>query len=348
MIKNLFAAKIDAVIVTSNINRFYLTKFDASYGFLVLTENFKTFYTDLRYYHGAKEQLQDFGVKAITADNAYAAIAKDLTQAGIKTVGYEDSVISVKDFKDFKAGFKNFTLKGIGNKIDLLRLVKTEAEINAILDAQHIAEKAFDRILDFIKPSISEKELAAQVAIECLKLGADDMAFSTIVAFGANSAIPHHKPSDKKLEKNDIILLDYGVKLNGYNSDMTRSFCIGEPAPQIISLFDTVLSAQNYALTHLKAGISCHEADSLAREYIRANGLEKEFSHSLGHGIGLVIHESPRIKQDVEDVLLPGMVVSVEPGIYIAGVGGVRLEDMVVIKEDGIENLTSTPKRLIY
>jgi len=343
---NLSYSKIDAYIIKSPINRFYITGFDSSFGFVVLSENSKTFYTDPRYFAAAKEKLAGFAVKSVKAVESLETIASDLSQSGFKKVGYEDEFITVKGFKSFKEKLKAFTLKPASSDIDALRLVKSELEIAQIKQAQLLAEKAFEKIVDALKVGITEKEVATALNIECLKLGADDMAFKPIVAFGENSAIPHHKPSDKKLEKNDIVLIDFGVKLNGYNSDMTRTFCFGTPSEKIVNVYEVVLEAQNYALKHIKAGLTCKEADSFSREYIKAHGFGEEFSHSLGHGIGLLVHENPFLRDKSNDLLLPGMIVTIEPGIYIEGVGGVRIEDMVVIREDGVENLTSTAKKL--
>jgi len=340
-------SKINAYILQSPINRFFVSGFDASLGYVVISENSKTFYTDSRYFLAAKEKLADFTVKKITGKGALDTIAKDLLDSGFKAIGFEDNFVSVDSFKTLKDKFKGLTLKGASSEIDAIRLVKSSQEIAKIKKSQTIAEKAFDEIIDLIKPGITEREVATSLNIECLKLGADEMAFKTIVAFGANSAIPHHVPSDKKLEKNDLILLDFGVKLDGYHSDMTRTFCLGEPSEKMQEVYDIVLAAQDYALKHIKAGLTCHEADSLAREYIRANGYEAEFSHSLGHGLGLKIHESPFVRENGEDLLLPGMVISVEPGIYIEGEGGVRIEDIVVVREDGVENLTTTGKNFV-
>jgi len=343
---NLSYSKINAYIVQDPINRLYLTGFDSSFGILVLSENSKTFYTDPRYFLAAKENLTGFSVKSVKAALALEEVAKDLAAAGLKTIGYEDKFLTVAAFKGFKDKLKVFSLKPASSFIDTLRLVKTDEEVAKIKQAQALAEKAFEKLVDWLKPGVTEKEVATQLNIECLKLGADDMAFKSIIAFGENSAIPHHSPTDKKLEKNDLILVDFGVKLNGYNSDMTRTFCIGTPSPKMAEIYEIVLEAQKYALKNIKAGLTATEADSFSREYIKAHGFGEQFSHSLGHGIGLLVHESPFLREKNDDILLPGMVVTIEPGIYLENEGGVRIEDMAVIREDGVENLTSTGKKL--
>ena len=339
--------KIDAVLVQSPENRFYFTEFAASDGFLVLSEHRKLFYADARYYEEAKAKLTEFTVKCVYRGGAYSDIARDLAQAGVKTLGYEDEYITVSAFKGLEAAFGAYTLAPASAVINSLRLVKSPEEITHITAAQRIAEKAFERVTGALRPGVTEKEVKAQIVAECYKHGADELAFKPIVAFGENTALPHHEPSDRKLEKTDIILLDFGVKLNGYASDMTRTFCLHEPAAQIARLYEVVLSAQTYALKHIRAGMTCREADSLAREYIRANGYDAEFSHSLGHGVGLMVHEPPSVSETSGELLLPGMVITVEPGVYLPGVGGVRIEDLVVVREDGAENLTLTEKKLV-
>jgi len=342
------AKKIDAALIISPINRYYFTNFHSSNGFVLISENAKYFYTDSRYYLAA-QNLDGFTVRQINGENVYKTIIEDLKKLNAGTVGYEDDFLTVSAFKEFKKELNEFSLKPISNEIANARLIKTETEIEKISAAQKIAEKAFEAVINkFLKTGITEKELKNELIFKCLELGADKMAFDPIVAFGANSAIPHHQSGDKKLEKTDIVLIDFGIRLDGYNSDMTRTFCLAEPDDEKLSrMYEIVLNAQTYVLKHLKAGMTAGEVDSMAREYIKANGYDSEFCHSLGHGVGLQIHEQPLIKAGSETLLLPNMVVTIEPGIYVEGLGGVRIEDMVVIQENGIKNLTNTKKEFI-
>ena len=213
--------------------------------------------------------------------------------------------------------------------------------------AQQIAEGALKRAVSKIKAGITERELMAEINYGMILGGAEKYSFETIVAFGANSAQPHHHPSDKKLDKNELILVDMGAKYNGYCSDMTRTFCIGSPDRQLVDVYGIVLEAQEYAIKNIKAGMTCHDVDSLAREYIAANGYGDNFGHSFGHGVGVDIHEDPRVGTNSETVLKPGMVITAEPGIYVPGLGGVRIEDMLVVKEDGVIDITSYDKKLV-
>jgi Xaa-Pro aminopeptidase len=353
MYRNLFEQKIDAYLIVSPINRFYFTDFSSSYGYLLLTENAKTFYTDPRYFEEAKSQIGGFTVKSVTSEEVFSSIAAELKKAGVTTLGYEDDFWTVAAFKTFKKDFEAFTLKPASEIIRSLRLLKTERELSRIEAAQRIAERAFDKVTDMIRPGMTEREVRTMLISEGLRMGADDVAFDPIVAFGEHSAVPHHSAGAREFKKGDLILIDYGVKVGGYCSDMTRTFYLSDPgegsegAQRLSAIYDIVLGAQDYALKHMKAGMTCREADSLAREYIRANGYDQEFGHSLGHGLGLEIHEPPRVRENSKEMLMPGMVVTVEPGIYVQGLGGIRIEDMVVIKEDGVQNLTETPKKLI-
>lgn len=346
MFESLFQNQIDAFIIESESNRLYFTQFGSTFGCVVITKDAGIFYTDSRYAAEARALMSEFTVKEVSPKSMYQVIASDLSDMNIATVGYEDEFLTVKAFENFKEKFCAFSLVGASNELSVLRLIKSDQEIDNIKKAQKIAELSLSKIISSIKAGISEKELRNMVICECLKNGADDMSFSTIVAFGDNTSNPHHHASSRKLEKADLILIDFGVKYNGYCSDMTRTFSLSEPSNELKQIYDTVLSAQIYALKNIKAGMTAHEADSLAREYFRANGYEEEFSHSLGHGVGIDIHEEPRIGENGETVLQEGMVITVEPGIYIEGLGGVRIEDMVVIREDGNENLTEYNKTL--
>ncbi len=348
MYENLFSGAVDAYIIFNPVNRFYFTKFNSSFGCLILTKDEKIFLTDPRYDSAARQKIE--GVKVITAaqKTLYALIKTELERLQVKSIGYEDKFLTVAEFKDFNEEFSGFKMVPVSENIEHIRLIKTQDEINKIAEAQNIAQKSLKKVIPFIKQGITERELAAELMFECFRNGAEDMSFQTIVAFGENSANPHHAVSSRRFEKNDVVLIDFGVKYQGYCSDMTRTFCLNEPRDEIKKMHSLVLEAQSYALRNIKAGITAHEADSLAREYLKANGYGKEFSHTLGHGVGLEIHEQPRIGENSSELLLPGMVITIEPGVYSDGIGGVRIEDMVVIKENGVENLTNFDKELEF
>ena len=196
------------------------------------------------------------------------------------------------------------------------------------------------------KVGMTERELMAEINYEMVMGGADGYSFETITAFGANSAQPHHHPGDKKLEKNDLILVDMGAKYKGYCSDMTRTFCLGDPGEELRLIYKIVKDAQEYAIKYARAGMTCHDVDTLAREFITANGYGDKFGHTFGHGVGIDIHEAPRVGTGTQTVLQPNMVITAEPGIYVPGLGGVRIEDMLVVTASGVTDITNYDKKL--
>lgn len=338
-------SKIDAYVFIGESNRFYLTGLETSFGAVILTRDEGVFVTDFRYETEARETVTDMDIVITSYSDFYSKIASVLTKLGAKTVGYEQSM-SVGEYNNLKAALKEFKLKPADEYIEKMRAVKTEREIELITSAQRIAEAALKKAISRAKAGMSERELMAEINYEMVIGGADKYSFETITAFGANTAKPHHHPTDKKLEKDELILVDMGAKLNGYCSDMTRTFCLGDPGEQLIKVFDIVKEAQEYAIKYIKAGMTCHDADALAREYIIANDYGDMFGHGFGHGVGIDIHEAPRVGAGSETVLLPNMVITAEPGIYIPGLGGVRIEDMLVVKEDGVEDITMYDKKL--
>ena len=307
----------------------------------------KILFTDFRYAVAAKKSIKDAEVRITDKENLYSNVVALLNERKVKVVGYEDEVMSVASFKAFKKAFADFDLKPIGNALETLRSVKTEEEIEFIKQAQSITETVLDKVLSQLKVGATEKDINAELTYQFILQGTDGLAFDNIVAFGENSADCHHIPGDRKLERGDIVLFDIGAKWGGDCSDMTRTFCYGEPSQKIADLHSMVLSAQEYVLKHVKAGMTGREVDGMAREFFKANGYDKEFGHSLGHGVGVDIHELPTLSSRNEEPLAENAVVTIEPGLYIEGFGGVRIEDMVVIKKDGIENLTNYTKSLI-
>lgn len=337
----------DAVLIMSPGNRFYFTGIETSFGAVVITPMTKYFLTDFRYSLAAKQALSGFEIMLTDRERLYGDIIGIFTSCGVKSVGYEDEYWSVASFKTLKKELKNFELKPISAELRSLRAVKTDEEIRKIKAAQSLTETALDKVLSILKTGVTERDVAAELNYQFIRLGAEKLAFDSIVAFGENSADCHHVAGSRKLEKNDIVLFDIGAKLNGYCSDMSRTFYFGDANQRFIGIYDLVLSAQQYVLKHLKAGMTGAEADTMAREYLKANGYEKEFGHSLGHSVGIDIHEAPNLRRSNNEPLPENAVVTVEPGLYIAGFGGVRIEDIVVVKKDGIENLTKYRKTYI-
>ncbi|MCH5165742.1 MAG: aminopeptidase P family protein [Clostridiales bacterium] len=337
--------KIDAFVVLDESNRFYFTHFETSFGAVVISRDKNVFITDFRYQAEAMEKIRNFEIVITNYSGFYDKIAEVLTSMGAKTVGYGEKMY-IDEFNTFKSALSEFKLKPSEAAIAAKRAVKTEEEIKLIVTAQQIAEGALKRAISHVKAGMTERELMAEINYEMIMGGAEKYSFETIVAFGANSAQPHHHPSDKKLEKNELILVDMGVKYNGYCSDMTRTFCIGNAGQQLTDVYNIVKEAQEYAIKNIKAGMTCHDADALAREFITSNGYGDHFGHSFGHGVGVDIHEDPRVGSGSQTILQPNMVITAEPGIYLPGIGGVRIEDMLVVKEGGVTDITSYDKKL--
>lgn len=337
--------KLDAIVVTDVSNRFYFTRFETSFGAVVIGKDKSYFVTDFRYESEALEKVRDFEIVITTYSEFYSKIAEILSSMGAVHVGYGEKMF-IDEFAELKAGLKGFKLKPVEALLQQKRAIKTDEEISFIKTAQQIAEGALRRAMSHVKAGVTERELMASINYEMVIGGAEKYSFETIVSFGANAAQPHHHPGDKKLDKNELILVDMGAKYNGYCSDMTRTFCLGNPGSELLSVYNIVKEAQEYAIKNIKAGMTCHDADALAREYITANGYGDNFGHSFGHGVGVDIHEDPRVGKNSETVLLPNMVITAEPGIYIPGLGGVRIEDMLVVGENGVTDITSYDKKL--
>ena len=336
----------DAVIVFGSSNRFYFTGLETSFGCVLIMPDRKFFYTDFRYELAARNIREGYELVITTPEKLYELIDDRLREAGAVNVGFDDNYVTVAGFKEIKKQLKDYTFHSVANEIAELRAVKSDIEIEHIKKAQSITEKALSAVLSLLKSGVTEKDISAELTYRFLKFGADGLAFDNIVAFGENSSDCHHIAGDRKLEKGDVILFDIGAKANGYCSDMTRTFVFGEPSGKFSEIYELVLNAQQNVLKFLKAGMSGREADSIARELFRANGYDREFGHSLGHSVGIDIHENPRLSASNYDELPENCVVTVEPGLYLEKFG-VRIEDMVVIKKDGIENLTNFAKSII-
>lgn len=338
--------KVEAYLILSEENRFYFTGFRSSFGCVVLTETEKFFLTDPRYASEARKCVNGFNIITTSGASLYSDTLKLLQKLNVKSVGYEDEYVTVAMHKAMKSAFEDMTLKSASSDLADKRVIKTEEEIKKVADAEALTAKALAKTIPLLKVGVTEKEISDELTYNMLSLGAEGLAFENIVAFGENTANPHHHVSDKKLEKNDMVTFDIGAKLNGYCGDMTRTFCFGTPIEKLARIHKIVLDAQLYALSNVKAGMTGREAHLLASEYITAHGYGEEFTHSLGHGIGIDVHERPYASIRSEEVLRENMIISVEPGIYLDGLGGVRIEDLVVIKEDGVVNLTNFDKSI--
>lgn len=338
-----------ALIITAH-NRRYFTSFASSDGFLLVTKNGSVFYTDSRYIVAAKKQIKVCDV--CEGKNVFSQISDYLSERNINTIQIEARGLTVAQFESLKKNesLKSFNLACTGeldDKIDAVRSVKTPFEVQKIVSAQRIAEKAFEHILNFIDVGRTEKEIQLELDFFMLRNGAEALSFETIAVSGVNSSMPHGVPTEKKIENGDFITMDFGAVVDGYHSDMTRTVAVGRVSGEQREVYETVLRAQTAALKKLKSGLPCADGDKAARDVIKDAGFGDYFGHSTGHGVGIEIHEKPNLSPASKAVLEKGNTVTVEPGIYLPGKFGVRIEDMAYIDENGCENLTSAEKSLI-
>jgi Xaa-Pro aminopeptidase len=338
--------KIEAVMVSKRENYMYLSGFTGSSAHLVITGNNAFLVTDSRYVEQAASQANQFEVVQYTGNITY--ILNDIIgNNNIETLAFEESYITVGSYEEYgkKLEIKKFV--PVGRIIEELRQIKDNEELKLIGKAVSIADDTFGHILGFIKPGIAELELAAEMEYFMKKHGATGPSFETIVASGTRSSMPHGVASGKKLDMGDTITFDFGALYNGYCSDMTRTVFLGTPDTEMKKIYGIVLEAQLKSMESVKKGLSGREIDSIARDHIANAGYGDYFGHGLGHAVGLEIHEDPRLSMTGNLIMKNKMVVTVEPGIYISGLGGVRIEDMVVVSNDNPVILTKAPKEMI-
>ncbi|TKC19868.1 M24 family metallopeptidase [Robertmurraya kyonggiensis] len=336
---------IDGLLITSSYNRRYISNFTGSSGVVLVGLDGAKFITDFRYVEQASKQCVGFDIVKHTG-TIPEEVAEQVKAMGIKKLGFEQDHVTFSSFKSYEQAIQS-ELVPVSGLVEKIRLIKTDAEIKILKEAADIADAAYKHILDFIRPGISELDVSNELEFFMRKAGATSSSFDIIVASGQRSALPHGVASDKIIEKGDFITLDYGAYYNGYISDITRTLAVGEPDPKLKEIYQIVYEAQLRGVEGIKPGMSGKEADALTRDYISEKGYGEYFGHSTGHGIGLEVHEGPALSFRSELILEPGMVVTVEPGIYIPGLGGVRIEDDTVITKDGNETLTHSTKELI-
>lgn len=337
---------IDGLLLTSTVNLRYMTGFTGSSGIAVISKDRAAFITDFRYMDQAKEQIEGFEIIQHTGNLAGKAV-ETMKDMGIKSIGFEQDHMTYGTYAAYLKQYPGADFVPTSQSVEKLRLIKTPEEIKILEEAGKIADEAFSHILTFIKPGITELAVANELEFYMRKLGASESSFDTIVASGARSALPHGVASEKVIEPGDFVTLDYGAYYKGYSSDITRTVSVGKPSDKLKEIYQIVLEAQMHARKHIKPGITGKEADALARGIIAENGYGECFGHSTGHGLGMEVHENPSLSVKSEWVLEKGMVVTVEPGIYISGLGGVRIEDDIVLTEGGNRSFIHSPKELI-
>ncbi|MDF2567675.1 MAG: yqhT [Oscillospiraceae bacterium] len=339
---------IDAVLVTSSVNRHYFTGFESSAGTVLITREQSYLIIDFRYFEKAKREVTS--CKVVLLESFQKQVSELFKKHRIQTVGIESFQITVNEFQELKQKFPDICFEQsneVNCLVNRMRQIKTPTEVERMRQAQNITDQAFEHILNFIQIGKTEKQVATELEYHMKKLGADGFAFDTISVSGKNSSLPHGTPTDKALQKGDFLTLDFGAKVDGYCSDMTRTVCLGSPDELQKKVYQTVLKAQSLAFEKIVPGEICRVIDEAARSYIYQQGFEGCFGHGLGHAVGLEIHETPCFNIRDESRLEPGMVITVEPGIYIEDHFGVRIEDMVIVTEKGYQNMTKSVKELI-
>lgn len=345
MVKTLKLRKGFAVLLTDETQRAYFTGFKSSFGYVAVTQTQTAFFTDKRYAYAAENTLKDTGIQ-VYIYTSLDDIKNYLVGLGVKTVGIDYTLTTVNEFKSLKAlGFK---FKDVSEKLSKLFSVKNSEEIKLIKKACKIAEKSFYEILPFVKKGVTEKQLANELEYAMLKNGAEKTSFDTIVAFGANTAVPHHETGDTVLTENQPVLIDFGCKVGGFCSDCTRTFYYGEPSLEFANAYEATLKANLEAEDKISAGMTCKQADAVARDVLDTYGYAEAFTHSLGHGIGINVHEFPYLSPKRGDAVLKNkMVFSIEPGVYFDGKFGIRIEDTVVLMGGKVQRLFNDDKNLI-
>ncbi len=352
MRRKIARAGFPGLVVTHPPDIRYLSGFTGSSAALGVTRRRVQLFTDGRYTSQAAEEVHAAHVQIVSGPPAVAAVQWLAAQPGTELAGFDPARTTVAELTRWKAALpshlrRSFLAPIPAPFIDNLRMVKYEDELTIMREAALAGCKLFNHILGFLRPGVAEIEVAAELEHQARRLGAEGMSFETIVAAGTRSALPHGRATAAPLPRRGFLTLDFGIIHKGYCSDMTRTIFLGAPRPKERNAYQAVLEAQEAAVKAVTAGVSCAEVDEAARSVLRREGFGEAFSHSTGHGVGLEIHESPRVGSGQKTRLEPGMVVTIEPGIYFAGEFGIRIEDMVAVNREGCQVLTPAPKALI-
>lgn len=336
----------NAFLVSGEVSRQYLTSFSSSDGYLVIKKDDARFFVDARYFEDAEKKISVCAVELFRGFNSI----KSFLGNDIKNIIVESDCVTLSEFEKYKKTFSDKNILSDNNfdsAIKNMRSVKDESEIINLKKAQSISEQALEETLAFINLGVTENQVAAFLEYSMRKHGGEKVSFDTIVVSGKKSSVPHGVPTDKIIESGDFVTIDFGTVFNGYHSDMTRTVVIGKASEKQLNVYNAVLEAQERAIKEIKPEIKCSQIDKAARDYLDSKNLAEYFCHSTGHGVGLEIHEFPTVSSKNDCLLKAGNVITVEPGVYIPGEFGVRIEDFGVVTKDGFENFTKAPKHLI-
>ena len=338
----------DGILITEEENLIYATGLVGLEGMVLVTADERGWcFTDSRYIEVAEKEVAPWGYQVIQPDVSYPqCVAQLCAQYGLQSLLFEDQAMTVSTHSRYVAALGEVKLIPAGEAFSETREVKEEVEVERIVAAQRIAEKALDEIVPMIRPGAVERELSAELDYRMARLGSTGVSFPTIFISGAKSSMPHGKPGDKKIEAGDFVTIDFGAMVGGYHSDMTRTFAVGFATDEMKKVYDTVLRAQLAGIEALAEGVPGSQVDKAARDIIEAAGYGRYFGHGLGHSLGLNIHENPRAAKTYHRPFVQGNIITIEPGIYLPGKFGVRIEDMVYLARGGKRNLTLAPKEL--
>lgn len=337
---------LEAAWITARENMRYLTGYTGE-GALFVSPDGCVILTDFRYIEQAERQSPGTRVERTTAETKMPQLLNMLLrEKGIGKLAYEPDALTVQQFDDARAALDGVELVPLGGLPEQLRAIKDAGEIECIIRASNIACKAFEALLPRVKPGMTEREVQLELDYQMLRMGSEAVAFETIACAGPNGSLPHATPSDRPIQTGELMTLDFGAQIDGYKCDMTRTVAIGDISKQLMDIYDTVLLAQTEAFKAIRPGAICRDVDKVARDIIEPK-YPGAFGHSLGHSVGLFIHENPSFSVRCDAALVPGHVMTVEPGIYVPGVGGCRIEDMAILTEVGYINPITAKKTLI-
>lgn len=341
--------RLDALVASSLANIRYLCGFSGSSGLLIVTRRENVFCTDGRYTEQARQEVEGARVRIVKGKSALATAILWLSQQSkFRRIGLEAAHLTLADRDSFSAALpKGTRLVSTSAIVEPLRMIKDSEEIDRIRNASHLGAELFPGLVETIRPGRTESEVAGELELAARRRGAEQMSFPTIIAGGARSALPHARASQAPFPSRGFVVCDFGVILASYCSDMTRTVHVGRPQAEASALYEAVREAQQAALEAVKPGVTVGEVDQAARKLLQKRNLGRYFTHSTGHGLGLEVHESPRVAAGQAEILRPDMVITIEPGVYQSGKGGVRIEDTVVVTDRGCEILTPCPKELL-
>ena len=346
--KKLAPSGLDAILLLSPVNRRYAAGFPSSAGAVLVTGQAAYLITDSRYIEAARQTVTDAVVAESSREKRQNDWLREILSAhGVQRLGFEEHWISYAAFGQLQTAFPGLTLVPAQALLDQLRMVKRPEELACMRQAQAIAEAALERVLPQIRPGVSEREIAAELSYQMLRLGAEGNSFDPIVVAGKKSSMPHGVPGDETIAPGDFVTMDFGCLKGGYCSDMTRTVAVGHASEEMRRVYGTVLRAQEAGIAAARAGVEGHLVHAAGEAVIEAAGYGGCFGHGFGHGLGLEIHEAPNFSPGETRLIPAGAVLSAEPGIYLPGRFGVRIEDVIHITEDGCENLTRAPKALL-